>query len=88
MLLVQLALTYLMIYIWFGRALSQNYNQSDEVCCYLQHCCLSWKEKGAGIGHCSDKDILLLQAAQIKHNISRFSGFVWHDNEVNSITVC
>lgn len=26
---------------------------------------------------------LISQATQIKHNISRFSGFVWHDNEVN-----
>lgn len=30
-----------------------------------------------------DSHSLHLQAFQVKSNISRFSGFVWHENEVN-----
>ena len=31
---------------------------------------------------CLTPHFLLLQAFQVKNNISRFSGFVWHENEV------
>lgn len=30
--------------------------------------------------------LLVLQAIQVKNNISQFSGFVWHENEVRGLT--
>ena len=40
-----------------------------------------------GFAYCSDF-FSTLQAAQVKYNISQFSGFVWHDNEVRYFTIC